>query len=136
MLESTPWIGILIATVAAMAVGAAWYGALGNPWMRAAGVTREEVERGEGPALYALAALAHLVMAWAVAGLIFHIAPQGGIGAGVAGAFFAWLGFAAVPLVVTHRFQMRPWTLTAIDAGHYLVLLLVQGAVLGWWMTA
>jgi hypothetical protein len=28
---------------------------------------------------------------------------------------------------------MKPWSLTIIDAGHYLVVLLAQGAIIGWW---
>ena len=134
---SAPWIGILIATVAAMAVGAAWYGGLAKPWLAAAGLDADEVKEGENPLMYAVAALAHLVMAWVLSGVIFHAAGGDGvsIGDGVISAFLAWLGFAAVPLVVTHRFQMRPWSLTLIDAGHYLAVLIVQGAILGWWMS-
>ena len=135
---SAPWIGILIATVAAMAVGAAWYGTLAKAWMTAAGLSAEAVKEGESPVIYAVAAAAHLVMAWVLSGVIFHAAGADGvsIGDGVVSAFLAWLGFAAVPLVVTHRFQMRPWSLTALDAGHYLAVLVVQGAILGWWMSA
>ena len=136
MLEATPWVGVICATVATMMVGAAWYGGLAQPWMKAAGVTEEQVKAGASPMLYVIAIIAHFVMAMMLSGLIFHVSPEGGIGNGMLNGFLAWLGFAAMPLVVTHRFQMRSWSLTLLDIGHYLLVLLVQGAVLGWFMAA
>ena len=137
MLQATPWTGILIATLAAMVIGAAWFGALAKPWMAAAGLDEARVKEGESPLLYLVAIIAHAVMAWVLSRIIFHAGGGSvGIGDGLISGFLAWLGFAAMPLVVTHRFQLRPWSLTLIDAGHYLVVLLVQGAILGWWMSA
>ena len=34
-------------------------------------------------------------------------------------------------MLVNHRFQGQGWKLTLIDAGHWLGVLLVMGAVLG-----
>ena len=80
MLEATPWIGVICATVATMMVGAAWYGGLAQPWMKAAGVTEEQVKAGASPMLYVIAIIAHFVMAMMLSGLIFHVSPQGGNG--------------------------------------------------------
>ncbi|EFL89673.1 DUF1761 domain-containing protein [Ahrensia sp. R2A130] len=136
MLDSIPWIGVICATFATMLVGAGWYGGWAQSWMKAAGITEEQVNAGASPVLYIIAVIAHFVMAVVLSGVITHISPQGGIADGMFNGLLVWTGFSAVPLVVTHRFQMRPWSLTLLDAGHYLVVLLVQGAVLGWFMAA
>ncbi|MEM1316835.1 MAG: DUF1761 domain-containing protein [Pseudomonadota bacterium] len=136
MMDSIPWIGVICATIATMVVGAAWYGGLAKPWMAASGVTEEQAKANEGPSLYIIAIIAHFVMAVVLSLVTSQMSPEGGIGSGMANAFLLWLGFAAVPLIVTHRFQMRSWSLTLLDIGHYLLVLLVQGAVLGWFMAA
>ncbi|MFV0296607.1 MAG: hypothetical protein ACK5JT_10870 [Hyphomicrobiaceae bacterium] len=39
------------------------------------------------------------------------------------------MGFVATAIVVNHQFQMRNPMLTLIDAGHWLGVLLIQGAI-------
>jgi len=36
-------------------------------------------------------------------------------------------------MAVNHRFQGKGWDLTLIDGGYWLVVFLLQGAILGWW---
>ena len=43
----------------------------------------------------------------------------------------AWLGFVVTTNVVNNAFQKRKPMLTAIDSGHWLAVLVVQGIVLG-----
>jgi len=47
------------------------------------------------------------------------------------GALF-WLGFVVTTLVVNHTFQGAKPALTVLDAGHWLGVLMLQGAILGW----
>lgn len=42
------------------------------------------------------------------------------------------VGFVLTTLVVNHTFQQARRTLTLIDGGHWLGVLVIQGAVLGW----
>ncbi|MEM7301717.1 MAG: DUF1761 domain-containing protein [Pseudomonadota bacterium] len=128
------YIAILVSAVAAMAIGAAWYSTLAKQWVAAVGFSQEqidEVENGGNPIIYVFAALSHLVMAYFLAGVIGHLG-QVTISGGLTTAFFLWLGFVVTTMIVNHRFQMKPWSLTIIDAGHYLAVLLVQGAIIGW----
>ena len=83
------------------------------------------------PIIYVFAALAHLVMAIVLAGLIGHLGEVS-LWRGIVSAMFVWSGFVATTMIVNHRFQMKPWSLTVIDAGHYLFVLLAQGAIIGW----
>lgn len=139
MFENINWIGVIIATVISMAIGAAWYSALAKSWIAANGFTDEQiksVEANDTPIIYVFAALSHLVMAIVLSGVIFHSAgSEITIGDGLLTAFLIWLGFVLTSMTVNHRFQFKPWSLTVIDSGHYLMVMLAQGAILGWFMS-
>lgn len=136
MLENVNWFAIAIATVVSMAIGAGWYSGLAKPWIAANGFNDEQIksiEANDTPIIYLIAAICHLVMAYILSGVIFHAAgPEVTVGKGVLTAFLIWLGFVLTTMTVNHRFQFKPWVLTAIDSGHYLVVLIAQGAIIGW----
>ena len=136
MLENVNIIAILVATVASMAIGAGWYSGLAKPWIAANGFTQEQidsVEKGGNPIIYVIAAFCHLVMAYILSGVIYHaVGTAFTIGAGLLTALLIWVGFVLTTMTVNHRFQMKPWSLTVIDSGHYLLVMLAQGAILGW----
>ena len=128
------WLGVLLATVAAMAIGAAWYGLLARPWIAANGFTPDqvrEIERSRDPLPYAVAALAHAVMALVLAGLLEAVGAAS-VADGMVLGLTLWTGLVATAMAVNHRFQLKPWSLTLLDSGHYLAILLAQGAILGW----
>ncbi len=126
---------ILLATVAGWIVGAIWYGALfSKPWMAATGLTEEKITGGTGkpnPAPFIISFILEFVMAYMLAVLLMHTAPDGFSFAGaLSAAFFLWLGFVATTMTINQRYEMRPWSLTLIDGGHWLAVMLVQAAVM------
>ncbi len=125
------YLGVLVATLVAMASGAVWYGALARPWMAAAGLSEQAVARRDhGIVPYLVAALAKFVMAFCLA-KILRVLDGVSIGNGIAGALFIWIGFVATTLSVNHRFQLKPWSLTLIDGGYWLMVLVLMGIVIG-----
>jgi hypothetical protein len=50
---------------------------------------------------------------------------------GVISGAFCWLGFVITTLVTNYTFAMRDWRLLLIDGGHWLVVLLLMGAIIG-----
>ena len=122
------YIAVIVAAVAGFAVGAAWYTALGNAWMAALGKTRDDFR--PSPIPYVIAGIAHLVMAYLLAGAIGHMGPVT-VEAGLLAGFFLWLGFVLTTMAVNHAFQGARRTLTLIDSGHWLAVILVMGAVIG-----
>jgi len=132
-------VAVLLAALASFAFGAAWYGALAKTWLAARGDGgRPQVMARVGPipVAYLIAFLAELVMAWMLAGILLHLAQGGlvpGPRNGLISAAFLWLGFVATTLVVNHAFQGAKAALTMIDGGHWLGVLLIQGAILGAW---
>jgi hypothetical protein len=76
--------------------------------------------------------VAELVMAFVLAGVIGALFDgRYALESGLLTAVIVWLGFVVTTTVVNHRFNKARPMLTAIDAGHWLAVLLVQGAILG-----
>ncbi|NIA70675.1 DUF1761 domain-containing protein [Pelagibius litoralis] len=126
------YLAVVAAMVASYVFGSVYYMSLAKPWMAALGKTEEEVKAGAGPSVYVITAIAQLVMAFMLAGIMGHLGSVGmGAAGGLTTAFFVWLGFVATTLVVNHGFQGAKRSLTVIDGAHWLGVLLVQGLVIG-----
>jgi hypothetical protein len=130
-----PW-AVLLAAASSFVFGGVWYGALSRPWMEAAGLD-ERGDRGAGgpsPLPFVITLIAQVLMAWMLAGIILHLSRSGvpaSIRNGLVSGFFIWFGFIATTQVVNHQFQMQKATLTLIDCGHWLGVMVIQGAILG-----
>ena len=121
-------IAVLAAAVAAFIAGSIWYGVLGKAWMAALGRSREDFKPSPGPFIIAL--VGELVMAFVLAGVMGHLGEIT-IRSGLISGAFIWLGFVATTVLVNNAYQGAHWSLPLIDAGHWLVVLLVMGAVIG-----
>lgn len=125
------FIAVAVATIAAFIIGGAYYGSLGGPWMKAARINPDDAKMSAG--LFINSIVCELVMAIFLAGVIGHLGEgQVTIANGVVSAFFIWLGFVATTLAVNHRYQDFGWDLTLIDGGHWLLVLLAMGTIIGW----
>ena len=79
-----------------------------------------------------IAFLGAVVMAWVLAGLVGHLGPgQVTIRNGVISGLFCWLGFVVTTMLVNNSFAMRKGMLLVIDAGYWLVVLALMGAIIG-----
>jgi Protein of unknown function (DUF1761) len=128
------YLAIVIAAIVAWLAGAGWYIAFGKTWMSAVGITPEKMAEARNqpgaflPMIYAF--VAELVMAWVLAGVLGHLGPLT-LRSGVISAAFCWLGFVITTLIVNNSFSQRDWRLVGIDGGHWLVVLLLMGAIIG-----
>ncbi len=133
------YFAILIAAVAGWLAGAVYYGVLGTAWVAAQGRTMEEfkarqaamIGKFSGKIPFILAFAANLAMAWVLAGMVGHMGSVT-IRSAVISALFAWAGFVLTTIVVNYSFGGRSYALAAIDAGHWLVVLVLMGVVIGW----
>jgi hypothetical protein len=132
---------ILIAAITCFAFGALWYTTLSRQWMAARGMSAADMEKakaqmGSVPWPFIVSFVALLVMAWMFAGVLLHLARGGtviSVRAGVISGFFLWFGFVITTMAVNYAFHGAKRSLTLIDGGHWLGVLLIQGAILGWW---
>lgn len=123
---------ILAAAVAGFLFGGVWYGVLSNQWLAAIGKTKDEIQKTGMAVPMTISAIALLIMAWVLAGIIGHLGPgQVTIRNGIISGAFCWLGFVATTLATNHGYQGAKRSLTLIDAGHWLGVMLIQGSVIG-----
>jgi hypothetical protein len=130
------YLAVLVAAAAAWLGSAAWYISLGKIWMAALGKTPQQMAENRArpgawlPFLYAF--IADIVIAWMLAGVLGHLGPgQVTLRNGVISAAFLWFGFVLTTMAVNYSFSGRDIKLLLIDAGNWLLALLVAGAVVG-----
>ena len=126
------WIAILVVAFVPVVLGGLWYSPVlfARPWMRAIGRTPEELT---GASLgYALSAVAALVTSYVLARIVRWAEVDDLLNGALVGVL-VWVGFVATILAITTYFGGRPRTLWAINAGYWLVALIVMGAIHGVW---
>jgi Protein of unknown function (DUF1761) len=130
------YLAIPIAAVVAWLASAAWYTGLGRHYVAALGKTPEQVAADRKkpgaylPFLYAF--IANIVIAWMLAGVLGHLGVgQVTLRNGVISAAFLWFGFILTTMTVNYSFAGRNRRLLLIDAGNWLIVLIVAGAVVG-----
>ncbi|MFD0985692.1 DUF1761 domain-containing protein [Methyloligella solikamskensis] len=119
-------VSVVIAAVAGFLVGWGWYALFGKIWQRGLG----DPEMKPRPAPFIFAAIANLLMAVIFSGVLFHT-RMWTIRGGIISAALLWAGFVLTTVTVNQSFQGRPGSVIAIDAGHWLVVMMVIGGILG-----
>jgi len=122
------YAAVVVAAIVGFLAGAIWYGLLGKQWLAALGKTKDEIKPTPGP--FITAAVAILVMAYVLAGAIGHLGEVT-LRNGVISGAILWVGFVATTVAVNNAFRGAKVSLTLIDAGHWLVVLLLMGGVIG-----
>jgi hypothetical protein len=134
LLGSVNWLAIIVATIASMALGFVWYMALAKQWVAALGrppVTSPGEGMGTSPTPFIWSAAMQLVMAYFLALLTPKVMGATTIGNAVQLGFWLWLAFILTSMITNHRYQQSKWSLTIIDGGYMLGVLIVQGIVIG-----
>lgn len=143
MILMVNWAAVVVAAIINMVLGMIWYGPLfGKYWMSVTGVSRDMVQNNPSAksAMYrsmVIAFILALVQNVIFAHLIsFSVAAAGisGVQAGMWIGFFMWLGFVVPAHSGVTLWEGKPFKLWAVYSGYYLVLLLINGALLGAWM--
>ncbi|HSM19103.1 MAG TPA: DUF1761 domain-containing protein [Hyphomicrobiales bacterium] len=122
------YAAIVVAAIAGFVAGAVWYGLLGKQWMAVLGKSKDEMKPSPGP--FITAGVALLLMAYVLAGTIGHLGEVN-LRTGVISGAIIWAGFVATTIAVNNAFQGARLSLSLIDAGHWLVVLLLMGGVIG-----
>ena len=131
------YFAVIVAAAVNMGLGAFWYSmsGFGKQWMKLSGITKEDIEKAKKAGMaksYAIAAAGSLVMAY-VLSYIVDFAQAQTIIAGVLSGLWIWLGFVATVLLGSVLWENKSWNLYAINAGYYLVSLMIMGVILAVW---
>jgi hypothetical protein len=128
------YLAVLVAAVAAWVLGAAWYMGLSQPWLAAQGKTKADMKPPASKAAavgpFVLVFVAELIMAWMLAGILGHLGTLN-VKDGVISGAACWFGFVLTTIATNYAFQSRKVMLTVIDAGYWLLVLVVMGAIIG-----
>lgn len=127
------WLAVLLAMIASMALGAAWYMILSKQWIAATGKTTEQIQAGSGGQAtpFIWGAVMQLVMAYFLALLTPMILGEMSVANAVIVGIHLWVGFILTSMILNHRYQGMSWSLALIDGGYLLGVVVVQGVVLG-----
>jgi hypothetical protein len=126
------WWAVIAAAVVNMAVGAAWYSPqlFGKQWAKVLGKKMDDM--GDANIGYAVTTIGALVQAW----IFVHFIRYAGALTFARGAmigFWLWLAFVAMVMATNIVFEGRSWKLWQINAGYFLVVLVINGGLLAAW---
>ncbi len=133
------YLAVLVAAVAAFAVGALWYGPLfGRQWRILMNYSEGHAGTPLGGQNMSMASamtggfIATLVLVYVFAVLMHALGIQTVGGAVWYGVFVA-LGFIATTMANSIFYERRPFALYFINVSHYIVALVVAALVLFYW---
>ncbi|HUI30742.1 MAG TPA: DUF1761 domain-containing protein [Candidatus Acidoferrales bacterium] len=128
------YLAVILAAIASYVIAIIWYAVIfGKAWQKLTGVT----DMKPAPMNIVLSLIGSLLMSY----VLYHSIAFGdyyvrmsGIGGGLMGGFFSWIGFIAPVTLMTKLYEKKPWGLWLLDNGFWLVSLLVMGIILSIWM--
>jgi hypothetical protein len=131
------YLAIAVAVVASMLIMAVWYTLFLDVWLK--GIGRDRVwMAGNGVSQVlqcATALLAAGLLATCISSFVQHSGPQTAA-RGMKVAAGLWLG-CVLPIHATETvFEVRSYALFAVNAGFWLLAMLLMGAILGAWKKA
>ncbi|OUS02374.1 hypothetical protein A9Q86_03775 [Flavobacteriales bacterium 33_180_T64] len=154
-------IAILLAAVSALVVGFIWYNpkVFGSAWMKAAGMTDEQIKGGNMAKIFGLALLFALMLAMMMPAMVIHqLGAMSLTGGDVANALPSYEAFMsdyadafrtykhgalhgviagvllALPIIGTNAlFERKGAKYILINSGYWIVTLAVMGAIICGW---
>lgn len=128
-----PW-AILTGGVVFWILGAAWFSPVlfAKPWMSLLGMKKTEGRRPGMLLAMTAALICDVVIAFMLAHLIMWANATSFAWGAIIGVI-AWVGFIAAPSLPQGMFEGRPFKLFAINAGYWLVGLILVGGMLAVW---
>lgn len=142
LLSTTPalrirqnYLAMVIAAIACFLLEGGWYTFFTQAWLVGIGRTRAELMSAPGynPALqYGTAFLSAIVMAAGLSCVIQLTGPQTAL-RGVKAGVLLWLAFVLTTWSTEYAFEERPLSLLGINAGFWLIGMVVMGAIVGVW---
>ncbi len=124
------YIAVLVAALVFMVVGSVWYslGVFGKSWMHEVGLKESDIKQGPGKG-YALAIGASLLQAFVLAHFVYYVSAESAVDGAVTGLWIGF-GFVAMAIGLNYVFAKRSAMLWMIDAGYFVVSLMIAGAIL------
>jgi hypothetical protein len=123
------WIAVLVATLASFALGALWYSPVlfGKAWQREAGLTDEQLARGNKARIFGLTLVLAFLAAWNFANFL---GPRPSLALGLGAGASAGLLWVAGSMGINYLFERKSFKLFAINGGFHTLQFAIIGLVL------
>lgn len=135
------YFAVAVAAMVPMVIGFLWYGPFfGKPWIHMTGFTDASMDVAKSRPMWLVLLLQFigaLFISFVMAhSLIFASAylQSSGLVAGLTNAFWNWIGFMVPATMGVYLWEGKSWKLWALNAGYYLVSMLIMGAILALWV--
>jgi hypothetical protein len=128
------YLAILIAAIACFLLEAGWYSFFLQSWVDGIGRTMVWLmSTGVNPAFqYGTALISAAVIATAIS-CVTQLTGAQTAWRGIKVAVLLWLGFVFTTFSTEYVFEVRPWSLLGINAGFWLLGMMLMGAIVGAW---
>jgi hypothetical protein len=128
------YLAIVAAAIACFLFEAVWYTAFLNTWISGIGRTMQWLtSSGMNPAIqYATALIMAAVMATAISCVTQLTGKQTALRGIKVGALL-WMGFELTTWSTEYIFEVRPISLFLVNAGYWLLGMMLMGAIVGAW---
>ncbi len=125
------WMATLMAAFAGFAVGGIWYGPLFSKiWQREVGLSDEEIAKGNMPMIFGATFVLNLIGAF-ILGHILSTYGRPRLYTSTLVGFGLGLAPIATSIGVNYLFARKSVTLFFIDAGYWVVIYTIMGAIFG-----
>ena len=131
------YVAVLVAGIISMIIGGFWYSpaGFGKAWIKLSGMTNKQLSHVKKKGMagsYVFAFVAAIITNWVLA-QVLTISGAASARVGMLVGFTLWLGFIATTLLSGLLWEQKPLRLYLINAGHYLLVFLINGALLAVW---
>lgn len=126
---------VFVAAVIQFVIGWGWYYAFISVWLEGTGVSVDAMQGMTGGQMafaYGGSFAAYAVMFYVMAHFVSYT-KAATIKDGMMTGFWCWIGFVGTTLFVTYSYQLKPLSLWLVDAGYWLVSMLIGGILLATW---
>jgi len=126
---------VLLAFVSSMVVGSIWYsrGVFGDKWMKLIKLEKKDID-GKWQKAMAVMVVASLAMAYVLAHVTYISHAFFGnsfLQDALTTAFWMWLGFQGLRMLMHDTYEQRPPALTWMNIGNSFVTIMLMGLIIG-----
>ena len=127
------WLAVIVATVAHQGLGGLWYAVLfRDTWLRAMGMTPEDVQREAPGGEIAIGTIASLVSVISLA-LLLTLVDDPALADGLAIGAVCGIGFVTAATFMNAAYEQKKPVLSGLFGAYYTLGLMLAGAILAVW---
>ncbi len=131
-LLSVNWLSVIVATLAAFAIGSLWYSSLlfGNTWSKELKLSKEDIQGANMTLIFGITFVLNFIGAVV---LDMFIGRDSTLMNGLFAGLIVSLAWITTALGTNYLFARKTFRLFLIDAGYFVVFFAVMGIILGAW---